>query len=281
MPPDVSNVFRAPGCSGHASRKTVGAATSGDKDDCARMGTGENIMKKQLAILVGLGFLMATSAVDAAMVLTQSAQPANTSTLFSAVGTYNNGNHKARLEVSNPGGTSNPVLIQGGNPGNGWWGGTPRPVRSWEVAWDDATHEVSFKVYTTSDWTGDAAMTMTRTPVFATGGALVGLNIGARLTGCDKSVTIGNVQFDDGSGFANVATANATYSGDAWFNNYHAITGTLDDFVVRGTATYPTGTSTGDSMRFFVSGVQAVPEPSMMSLLAFGGLGLIRRKRSV
>ena len=54
-------------------------------------------------------------------------------------------------------------------------------------------------------------MTMTQTPTFVLGHSLAGLDIGARLNGTDKSVTLGNVQFDRGSGFTAVASANATY----------------------------------------------------------------------
>ena len=132
-------------------------------------------------------------------------------------------------------------------------------------------------------------MSMTRTPVLTAGNTLVGLDIGARLAVAGSSVTLNNVQFNDGSGFVDVNTAEATYSGNAFFNNYHSLVGTLGDFTLRGTTLFPTGTTTGDSMRFFVDarqGLAAVPEPStyfagaLVSLpLLVNGIRFMRRRK--
>ncbi len=216
-----------------------------------------------------------------ALTLTQATQPAGTTSLFNAVGTFNLGNNKSRLEAAGQ------TTLQGGNPGNGWFNNTER---SWLLSWNNTTGTVSFNLFSTTDWTGAPAnIVLTQTPVLTAGNALLGLDIGARLTSSSQSVTIGSVQFDSGGGFVNVPTANATYSGNAFFNNYHSLVGTLGDFTIRGTAIFPTGTTTGDSMRFFVNGRQrpapVVPEPSSLlvwSLLALtaGGLGWRRRKRS-
>jgi len=253
-------------------------------------------MKRSMIAVVGVMavMLMTVGTANASMTLVQGTQPVGATTLFSAIGTFNWGNQKARLEASDPGVPAsygipaNTSVVQGGNPGNGWWDGDPRVERSWEVIWNNTSGAVTFNVYSTNDWTGTAAMSMVsamstivptkQTPVITAGMAFVGLNIGARLTSDTMSVTLGNVQFNDGSGFVSVPTADATYSGNAWFNNYHALSGTLGDFTLRGTTIFPAGTTTGDSMRFFVTGIQ--PEPATMGLLALGGVAtLIRRRR--
>jgi hypothetical protein len=53
----------------------------------------------------------------------------------------------------------------------------------------------------------------------------------------------------------------------------------MTDWVLRGTANFPAGTTSGDSMRFFVEGVQAVPEPGTMVALGLGLAAMARRKR--
>jgi hypothetical protein len=233
--------------------------------------------------------LFAAGQANAALVLSQSSTPTvlptGSTSLFNAIGTFQFSNFKSYLNAS---GFS---TLQGGNPGNGWWGdnlGNPRPVRSWEVIWNNTTGQVTFNVYASNDWTGTAAMTMSRIPVFAAGNTLLGLDIGARLPNDTSSVTLGNVQFNGGSGWADVNTAEATYSGNANFNNYHELTGPLGNFTLRGTAIFPTGYSaSSDNMRFFINARQGaapppVPLPAAAWLLGSGLVGLValgRRRR--
>ena len=234
-------------------------------------------------IFVAASMLTTVGAANA-LSLVQATQPAGTTSGFTAIGTFNLGNQKARLEAAGQ------TTVQGGNPGNGWWGdGTPTtpgttPVRSWEVLWNNTTDTVTFNVYTTADWTGAAAMTMTRTPVILAGSDLVGLDIGGRLTSTSQSVKLDNIAFNDGSGFVDVNTAEATYSGNQFFNNYHSFVGALGDFTLRGTTIFPTGTTTGDSMRFFVDArVAVVPEAEAYGL-ALAGMGIVAfamRRRKV
>ncbi|MCW5766369.1 MAG: hypothetical protein KIT68_10390 [Phycisphaeraceae bacterium] len=216
------------------------------------------------------------SAMAQPMSLAQGSAPSGSSSLFNAVGTFNFGNQKARLEAAGQ------TTLQGGNPGNGWWGpntGTGGLERSWEVIWNNTLGTVTFNLYASNDFSGLPAMTMTQTPVFTAGYTLVGLDIGARLTNASMGVTISGVEFNDGSGFVSVGTANASYSGNAFFNNYHAINGTLGSFTLRGITQFTSGTTTGDSMRFFVNGIQAVPTPGAAALIGLGGLAATRRRR--
>jgi hypothetical protein len=237
---------------------------------------GHPIMKATFAtVALAATLLFASQASQAETLVQQSALPAGSTTLFNAVGTVNNGNQKARLEASGQ------TTVQGGNPGNGW---LTRVERSWEVIWGNSTGTVTFNVFGSNDWTGTPAMTMSQTPTFAPGYVLEGLDIGARLAVTGSSVTIAKVMFNDGTGFVDVPTADATYNTNAFFNNYYQLNGTLGDFTLRGTTVFPTGTTTGDSMRFFVSGFQAlaVPEADTGATL-LAGLGVLvavaRRKR--
>lgn len=237
-------------------------------------------MKLGPVLAIGL-LLAAAGTANASLSLVQSTRPAiGTSSLFNAIGTANFGNQKARLEAAGQ------TTQQGGNPGNGWFN---NQLRSWIVTCDNDTNTVSFEVFASSDWTGSAAMSMTRTPTFTGTNVLLGLDIGARLSVTGSSVTLGDVQFDDGNdgGFVGVSTANATYNTNAFHNNYHALTGTLGDFALRGTAIFPTGSTTGDSMRFFINGIQGpqlIPLPpaawaGLSTLAAVGFVGFIRRRR--
>lgn len=201
-----------------------------------------------------LAGMLAAGSAQAADGLVKATSPSGTSSAFNAIATFNYGNQKARLEAVGQ------TTVQGGNPGNGWWGagdGSGGLLRSWEVIWNSSTGSVTFHVYSGSDYTG-LAMTMSSTPSFAPGETLVGLDIGARLSSATQGVTLGNVEFNGGSGFVSVPTANASYSGDAWFNNYHALIGAPTSFTLRGTAQFTAGSVTSDGMRWFVNARQGV-----------------------
>lgn len=201
-------------------------------------------------------------------------RPSGSSTLFTAVGTANTGNNKARLE---PRGFAR---IEGGNPGNGWFYGTT--PRSWELSWNNTTKSVSFKLFSSSDWTGPEATNglMNATPTLDPGNTLVGLSIGYRLSAANQSLNLDNIQFNSGSGWQNIDAAEGTFSGNVFSEQYFALNGTLTDWTLRGTANFPTGTTTGDSMRFFVAGVQAVPEPGTMAALGLGAAAMLRRRKA-
>lgn len=208
--------------------------------------------------------------------------------VVNVVGTFNSGNPKARPD------SAGRITEESGHPGSGGgddgspsYNGTS-PIRSWEVKWNNTTGTVNFLVYSTDNWTGTAAMSMTQTPTLTSGNVLRGLSIGARLTSSLQSVTLNNVQFDSGSGFVDVNTAQATYSGNSTFSNYHALTGTLGNFTIRGTTMFQTGLTSGDSMRFFVDGQQGsallivpLPTAALAGLAGLACLGLIRRRNNL
>jgi len=232
---------------------------------------------------ISIGAMCAFSASgQAGMTLTSApfpASPASTSA-FNAIGTFNFGNQKARLEAAGQ------STLQGGNPGNGWWGpntGTGGLQRSWEVIWNNTAGTVTFNVYANNDYTS-LAMTMTQTPTFVAGNTLVGLDIGSRLSSTAHGFTYANVEFNGGNGFVAVPAANASYSGNANYNNYFKLNGALNDFTLRGQAQFTSGTVTSDGMRFFINGRQglgepAVPGPAAALPFVVGLLAAAKRRR--
>lgn len=198
--------------------------------------------------------------------------PTGSSTLFRGTGTANTGNQKARLELA---GLS---TIQGGNPGNGWfYGNNPR---SWEMSWNNTNKTVSWKLFSSSDWTGPEATNglMNGAPVFQSGHDLVGLAFGRSLA-TDTSLNLDNIMFNAGSGWVDINSEEGLFTGGGFTKTYYAFNGTMTDWVLRGTANFPAGTTSSDSMRFFVEGVQAVPEPGTMVALGLGLAAMARRKR--
>lgn len=182
--------------------------------------------------------------------LSTSTIPTSGTTLFNAYGPYNAGNHKARLEA--PGRST----VPGGNPGNHWYANPNR--RSWQVDWVQSTGVVTFRVWSSSDYSGSPAMTMTQTPVMTVGKVLSGLSVGARTSTTAQSIRLEGVEFDSGGGFVSVPSANGIVTGNTLMSTYFTFDGNRGNFSLRGIASMPTGTSTSDSaMRFFVTGVQS------------------------
>lgn len=236
-------------------------------------------MMKALFSIGALALAACAGSAQATITLTSAPFPGSpaSSSAFNAVGTFNFGNQKARLSAAGQ------TDLLGGNPGNGWWGpntGTGGLQRSWEVVWNNTAGSVTFNVYANNDYTG-LAMTMTQTPVITLGYTLVGLDIGANMSGVvGRNFHYTSVEFNDGGGFVSVPGANAVYNGVPNTNNYFALNGTLGDFTLRGQAQFTSGTVTSDGMRFFINGRQSIiPEPAAAALLAPVGLLLARRRR--
>ena len=176
--------------------------------------------------------------------------PISGTNLFTAYGPYNAGNQKARLEAAGQ------ATLPGGNPGNHWYANPNR--RSWQVDWVQSTGVVTFRVWSSSDYSGSPAMTMTQTPVMTVGKVLSGLSIGARTSTTAQSIRLEGVEFDSGAGWSSTPSANGIVSGNTLMSTYFTFDGNRGNFSLRGIASMPSGTSTSDSaMRFFVTGVQS------------------------
>jgi MYXO-CTERM domain-containing protein len=206
--------------------------------------------------------------------------PAGTSTAFKAFGTFNNpSGGAARLEAAGQ------TTVQGSvGGGTGWWSGSV--TRAWELSWDNSSGMATFALYSTSDWTGAAAMTMSQAPAFGAGNTLVGIDFGVRLASTTFSTSatyaFSDIQFNDGSGFVGVSTADSSYtvSGSFLTSNYHALVGPLGNFTLRGKSTFSGSVSTSaDFSNFYVEGRQGIPAPGALALLGLAGLAGTRRRR--
>lgn len=193
-------------------------------------------------------------------------------TAFNAVGSEQRGNYKSYLEDAD--GLS--TRLQGNTISTQWWVNTER---SWEVVWDDSTETVTFNIYSDNAYT-NLADSISRSLSLG-GNSLVNLNIGARIVDAEHSVTYSGVEFDGGSGFAAVPSANATYTGNGFYTNFHTLAGPRGDFTLRGVSLLADSvdsiTSTSDRFRFFV--VAQTPAPGSLALLGLGGLAATRRRR--
>jgi hypothetical protein len=243
--------------------------------------------RKVFKACVGTAMLGAVGSANAVMTLTQDPTLSGASSLFRATGSTNNGNQKAYLNSS---GNSQ---VNGGNPGNGWWT-NPSVQRSWQLSWNNVTGVVNFVVYSTNDYSGSAAMSMSATPVISPGNTLIGLNVAASVQNNSTagtnpwSLTYSAVEFDGGAGFTAVNSANATYTvlgggSPSYFNNYHRINGPLGSFTLRGKMQMNWGTSTitSERLRFDVYGLQGrapVPEPFTMGLGIAAAGAFVRRR---
>jgi hypothetical protein len=205
-----------------------------------------------------------------------------TSRVARAIGTFNNtsvGAGAARLEASGR------TTIQGSMAGSsGWWGGSV--TRSWELQWNNTARTITFRLFSASDWTGSAAMAMTQAPTFTAGNDLAGFDFGYQLasttfqTRAQYSYT--DIQFDSGSGFVPVPTAagGIDVQGSLFTSNYHALSGPLGNFTLRGKSTFSGAVSTSsDFSKFYVDAYQAVPAPGAVAVLGLGGLLAARRRR--
>lgn len=244
------------------------------------------ILKSSVAIGT-LALVICAASANASLVLTQGAGsgalPPGSVNLWNAIGSSNNGNNKAYID-----GAGVP-RVNGGNPGNGWWT-NPSTARSWTAAWNNTAGTVTFRVFSTTDYTGPAAMTMVSTPVLTPGNGIVGINFVANMQNNSSgtwSIAFSGIEFDDGSGFVAVSTANGSYSALSGVtnrvNNYHNLTGTPGDFTIRGVTQMNWGTGaavTSERLRFEVTAIQGlVPAPGAAAILGLGGLLAARRRR--
>ncbi|MBI1302939.1 MAG: hypothetical protein GC172_04020 [Phycisphaera sp.] len=206
--------------------------------------------------------------------------PSGTSRVARAVGTFvNPAGGAARLEATGL------ATIEGGiGGGTGWWSGGV--TRSWELVWNNTSSTLTFRVFSSNDWSGSSAMSMTQAPVFAPGNSLAGFDFGIQLasTSFSSSATLvySDIQFDAGNGFVSVPTADTSYtvSGAFLTSNYHALAGTLTDFTLRGKSTFAGSVSSStDFARFQVDAYQAIPAPGAAALLGLASVMRTRRRR--
>jgi len=76
------------------------------------------------------------------------------------------------------------------------------------------------------------------------------------------------------------AAGGISVSGSFLTSNYHALSGPLGDFTLRGKSSFSGAVSTSsDFSKFYVDAYQAVPTPGTAALLGLGGLLAARRRR--
>lgn len=183
--------------------------------------------------------------------------PAWTSPLFAAVGTFNNPAGVARLEAAGQ------TVQQGVVPsGSGWWAGGV--TRAFELVWNNVTGTVDFRLYAAADWAGPAAIQLMQTPAMVPGNALVGVQFGLSLASTtfttSASFAYSDVQVLDVGGYVPVTTAGGPYTvtGSFLTGRFHgAYLGALGEFRLRGKATFTGSVNTAtDFCRFTIEGRQ-------------------------
>jgi hypothetical protein len=242
-------------------------------------------MNRAIVASFGLAIVMVTGSANASLTLTQGAGPGTlppgSVNLWNAQGSANNGNNKAYIDGAGV------ARVNGGNPANGWWT-NPSTARSWTAAWNNTAGTITFSVFSTADYTGPAAMTIVSTPVLVPGNTIVGINFVANMqnnTNSAWAIAFSGIEFNDGSGFVAVPTANGSYSAAAFttnrVNNYHNLGGTPGDFTIRGVTqmNWGTGISTSERLRFEITAIQGIPTPGAAAMLGLGGLLAARRRR--
>lgn len=172
-----------------------------------------------------------------------------------------------------------------GNPGNSnFWKNTPR---SWRLTFTQASNTFLFEIFSSTDWSGSQAMSMTRNNISpAIGQDFIGLGINLKAKdGVVTTVATSSVSFNGNA----VPTLNNSLTGSNGLNDFvngavHYFDGPVNDFVLKGVTTMQWDGSltnpSSDRVSFDIKGYSASPVPEPSTLLALGGLAaLVARKR--
>jgi hypothetical protein len=129
---------------------------------------------RNLSMIASVAAMLVAGSASAStyLTMTQAANPSDTSwttttgSAFTSEFNYQSTGNKLRL-WDRLGSSSAPTTAV--NPGNEYWGPTqtnpaaPRPQRSWEVIWNNATGSMTTRIYDTTDWTGAASADLSMT----------------------------------------------------------------------------------------------------------------------
>lgn len=129
---------------------------------------------RNLSMIASVAAMLVAGSASAStyLTMTQAANPSDTSwttttgSAFTSEFNYQSTGNKLRL-WDRLGSSSAPTTVV--NPGSEYWGpssgnpAAPRPQRSWEVIWNNATGSMTTRIYDTTDWTGAASADLSMT----------------------------------------------------------------------------------------------------------------------
>jgi hypothetical protein len=129
--------------------------------------------------------------------------------------------------------------------------------RSWQLDWVKSTKLATFRVWSSSDFSGTPLIEKSRNPVMNSPKVFSGLSIAAQ-TYTNRSVLIEGVEYDSGNGFVSLPSANGLLTGNTLTSKYYKFDGYSHNFSLRGvTSMADEEFDRFENMNFIVTGIQS------------------------
>ncbi len=129
--------------------------------------------------------------------------------------------------------------------------------RSWQLDWVKSTRLTTFRVWSSSDFSGTPLIEKDRNPVMNSPKVFSGLSIAAQ-TYTNRSVLIEGVEYNSGNGFVSLPSANGLLTGNTLTSKYYKFDGYSHNFSLRGvTSMADEELDRLENMKFIVTGIQS------------------------